>query len=49
MEKPSFEVKTAVLNFKDIRRYIRSLNVSDLSLIKICLISFGILIRASGW
>jgi|GEM_PF-3912831 hypothetical protein len=46
MEKPSFEVKTAVLNFKDIRSYIRSLNVSDFALIKICLISFGILIGA---
>jgi hypothetical protein len=44
MKKPSFEVKTAVLNLKDIMSYIRSLNVSDFALIKICLVSFGILI-----
>lgn len=46
MEKSSFNAETTILNFKDITSYIRSLSISNFALIKICLISFGILIGA---
>ena len=44
MKKPSFKVETVLVCFNDIRSYIRNIDIKDFALIKICLISFGVLI-----